>query len=94
VIGVRYYNTPLDDTIIQSFQKLKPEVFSSPRVLTDLLAPMEETILNILDYELIESPFLHTFESPYIHVGERINKVIYPKSAINIQGKRKRYAQY
>ena len=74
----------------EDFVKLKPKVFSPPRVLTDLIAPMEFLILNVLDYQRLESSFLYSDASPYIHVGTRLNKVLYPKAVITSIGRPRR----
>lgn len=91
---IREFGYREDTTIMQMFDKLKPEVFSPPRVLTEFLSEMESLMLNMLDYELLESPYLYASESPYIHIGTKMNRVIYPSSTISIKGKRGRYGSY
>lgn len=90
---VREHELPLDSTIIQEFTKLEPEVYSPPRELTDLLAGMESYDLDMLEYKLMESPILYSMDSPYIHIGDKLNKTIYPSSPISLIGKasRRRY---
>jgi hypothetical protein len=81
----------VDNTVILPFEKLNPTVYSPPRILTELLSPMESMNLNISSYENMRSPILYKMNSPYIHIGTKINRTIYPLSTISIKGKKTRY---
>ena len=75
-----------DLTIIQEFIKLKPKVYSPPRVLTDLIAQMEVVDMDVLSYDYMSSPILYTGITPFVQVGTRLNKVIYPKTTMRTRG--------
>ena len=84
-------NTDQEDTcIIQEFIKLKPEVYSPPRELTDLIGLMESIDMNVLSYDYMSSPLLYTGITPFVQVGTRVNKVIYPRTTMRVRGKARR----
>jgi len=73
---------------VQEFSIAKLVTYSPPRILTahmvemDLLENM--TFWGVL---LTDREYLAVLESPYIHVGTKINRTIYPRSMISTRGK-------
>jgi hypothetical protein len=91
VVSNFVFTQDVDNTIIQEFNKPKPVVYTTPRVLTDLIATMESLEMNIFSFSSMRSSLLHTTVSPYIHIGTKINRTIYPTTKISIKGKKTRH---
>ncbi len=80
----------LDEVLIEPFSITPPLVYAPLRYLSELIPPMDLVNPLVWPTDSLLNIMAHNMESPYIHVGTKINRVIYPRTSISVHGKARR----